>query len=102
MPKIRVAAGDLYVSLPNIPDIKPKISLERCKTIELLLSAIALEEISLSHLLNAEAEKLQYFEKANILYQRFYQAESKYKSYITNGHKITDNTALQVRRHNFP
>lgn len=63
MPKIRVAAGDLNVSLPNIPDIKPKISLERCKTIELLLSAIALEEISLSHLLNAEAEKLQYFLK---------------------------------------
>lgn len=49
------------MSMPKIPDIDPKISLDRCKTIELLLSAIALEEISLSHLLNAEGEQLQLF-----------------------------------------
>ena len=60
-------AGETIVSLPNIPDIKPKISLDRCKTVELLLSSIALEEISLSHLLNAEAEKLQYFLKKESL-----------------------------------
>ena len=53
------------MSMPNIPDIDPKISLDRCKTIELLLSAIALEEISLSHLLNAEGEKLQLFLKTD-------------------------------------
>lgn len=51
------------MSLPNIPDIDPKITLDRCKTIELLLSSIALEEIGLSHILNAEGEKLQLFLK---------------------------------------
>ncbi|MBN6204841.1 hypothetical protein JYK21_00135 [Ralstonia pickettii] len=53
------------MSMPNIPDIDPKITLDRCKTIELLLSSIALEEISLSHLLNAEGEKLQLFLKTD-------------------------------------
>lgn len=52
------------MSMPNIPDINPKITLDRCKTIELLLSSIALEEIGLSHILNAEGEKLQLFLKA--------------------------------------
>ncbi|MFD0952134.1 hypothetical protein [Virgibacillus natechei] len=51
------------MSMPKIPDMNPEISLDRCKTIELLLSSIALEEISLSHILNAEGEKLQSFLK---------------------------------------
>lgn len=51
------------MSMPNIPDIDPKITLDRCKSIELLLSSIALEEIGLSHILNAEGEKLQSFLK---------------------------------------
>lgn len=49
------------MSLPTIPDIDPKITLDRCDTIHLLLSSIALEEIGLSHILNAEGEKLQTF-----------------------------------------
>lgn len=52
------------MSLPNIPNITPIISLDRCESINLLLSSIALEEISLSHILNAEGEKLQYFLKS--------------------------------------
>ena len=51
--------------MPNIPNITPLISLNRCDTINLLLSSIALEEISLSHILNAEGEKLQLFLKSN-------------------------------------
>lgn len=51
------------MSLPNIPNITPTISLKRCETIELLLSSIALEEIGLSHIMNAEGEKLQSFLK---------------------------------------
>ncbi|MFC5560066.1 hypothetical protein ACFPN4_13395 [Ureibacillus thermophilus] len=51
------------MSLPTIPDITPEISLDCCKTINLLLSSIAMEEIGLSHILNAEAEKLQTFLK---------------------------------------
>ncbi|SKB05896.1 hypothetical protein SAMN04244570_0025 [Sporosarcina newyorkensis] len=49
------------MSMPNIPNITPNISLDRCETIELLLNSIALEEIALSHIMNAEAEKLQLF-----------------------------------------
>jgi hypothetical protein len=51
------------MSIPNIPNITPKITLKRCETIDLLLSSIALEEIGLSHILNAEGEKLQHFLK---------------------------------------
>ncbi|WP_459501293.1 hypothetical protein [Bacillus sp. C1] len=47
------------MSLPNIPDIQPNITLTRDEVINLLLSSIAMEEIGLSHLLNAEAEKIQ-------------------------------------------
>ncbi|WP_339184568.1 hypothetical protein [Oceanobacillus sp. FSL W7-1293] len=51
------------MSMPNIPNITPIVSLKRCETIDLLLSSIALEEIGLSHILNAEGEKLQAFLK---------------------------------------
>lgn len=50
-----------YMSMPNIPNITPIIDLDRCEVINLLLSSIALEEIGLSHILNAEGEKLQAF-----------------------------------------
>ncbi|MEX0418493.1 hypothetical protein [Bacillus sp. C30] len=51
------------MSLPNLPDITPDISLTRQEVINLLLSSIAMEEIGLSHILNAEGEKLQHFMK---------------------------------------
>ncbi|NMB44602.1 MAG: hypothetical protein GX995_10805 [Clostridiales bacterium] len=47
------------MSTPNIPNIKPEIDLSIHDTINLLLASIALEEISLSHIMNAEAEKIQ-------------------------------------------
>lgn len=53
--------GGILMSLPTIPNITPIIDLDRCDTINLLLSSIALEEIGLSHILNAEGEKLQSF-----------------------------------------
>lgn len=49
--------------MPNIPDIKPEITLKRREAINLLLSSIALEEIGLSHIINAEGEKIQYILK---------------------------------------
>lgn len=55
------------MSLPNIPDINPDIILNKCQSINLLLSSIAMEEIALSHILNAEGEKLQHLiKKENI------------------------------------
>lgn len=49
------------MSMPNIPDISPKIDLKREDIINLLLASIALEEIGLAHIINAEGEKLQKF-----------------------------------------
>jgi hypothetical protein len=47
------------MGMPNIPDIKPKIELCFEETVNLLLTSIALEELSLAHIMNAEAEKIQ-------------------------------------------
>jgi len=47
------------MSMPTIPDIKPKIEISFEETIKLLLASIALEELSLAHIMNAEAEKVQ-------------------------------------------
>ena len=48
------------MSMPNIPNICPDICLCMEDMIKLIISSIALEEISISHLLNAESEKIQY------------------------------------------
>lgn len=48
------------MSMPNIPDINPEITLKRKEAINLLLTSIAMEEIGFSHIINAEAEKIQY------------------------------------------
>lgn len=47
------------MSFPNIPNITPTISLSRTDAINILLASIALEELSLAHIVNAEAEKIQ-------------------------------------------
>jgi hypothetical protein len=47
------------MSMPNIPDIHPEIKLKRQDVINLLLASIALEELGLAHLINAEGEKIQ-------------------------------------------
>ncbi len=49
------------MSMPNIPDIDPNISICFADVINLLISSIALEEISLSNIINAESEKLCFF-----------------------------------------
>jgi YVTN family beta-propeller protein len=48
------------LSFPNIPNITPLISVSVEQTIPLLLSSIAFEELALAHIMNAEAEKLQF------------------------------------------
>ncbi|MED0970835.1 hypothetical protein [Bacillus paramycoides] len=48
------------MSQANIPNITPTITLSRDDAINLLLASIALEELGLSHIINSEAEKIQY------------------------------------------
>ncbi|MGL4742350.1 MAG: hypothetical protein ACRC41_16415 [Sarcina sp.] len=48
------------MSMPSIPDMKPEIGINVDDSINLLISSIAMEEMGLSHIINAEAEKLQY------------------------------------------
>ena len=48
------------MSMPNIPNITPIIDIDREKVINMLMASIAMEEIGLSHIINAESEKIQY------------------------------------------
>lgn len=47
------------MGMPNIPDIKPDIDLCKKDVVNLLMTSIALEEIGLAHIINAEGEKIQ-------------------------------------------
>lgn len=47
------------MSFPTIPEIAPTISLDRNQVVNLLLASVALEELSLAHIVNTEGEKLQ-------------------------------------------
>lgn len=48
------------MSQANLPNITPTITLTRDDAINLLLSSIAIEELGLGHIINAEGEKLQF------------------------------------------
>ncbi|MGG3669597.1 collagen-like protein, partial [Bacillus subtilis] len=45
---------------PNLPNITPLVTLSRDDAINLLLSSIAMEELGMAHIINAEGEKIQY------------------------------------------
>ena len=48
------------MSMPKIPDLEC-MNLKREDAVSLVISSIAMEELALAHILNAEGEKLQYF-----------------------------------------
>ena len=48
------------MSMPNIPNLEPSVTITRKDAVNIILSSIGMEELSLSHILNAEAEKIQF------------------------------------------
>mgnify|MGYP001324432495 CR=1 FL=1 len=48
------------MSQPNIPNITPTINIDQDSVLNVLLASIALEEIGLAHIINAEGEKIQH------------------------------------------
>lgn len=48
------------MSFPNIPEVTPAINININDATNLLLASIAFEELGLSHIVNSEAEKIQY------------------------------------------
>ena len=48
------------MSLPNIPNINPEVTLTTIEAVNMILSSVALEGIGLSHIINAEGEKIQH------------------------------------------
>ena len=48
------------MSQPNLPDFNPEIGISRDDAVNLLLVSIAMEELGLAHIINAEGEKIQH------------------------------------------
>ncbi|MFT8351420.1 hypothetical protein [Clostridium saccharoperbutylacetonicum] len=48
------------MSMPNIPNITPLININREQAINMIMASIAMEEMGLANILNAESERIQY------------------------------------------
>lgn len=48
------------MSMPSIPDLNPQVSIDRDDALNVILSSIGMEELSMAHIVNAEAEKIQF------------------------------------------
>lgn len=54
------------MTMPNFPPVPELPDIDVCQSLALVIESVALEELSLAHLVNAEAEKVQKIaDKAN-------------------------------------
>ncbi len=51
---------EMSMSQANIPNITPTIAITPGQSISLIVASIALEELALAHIINSEAEKIQF------------------------------------------
>lgn len=54
------------MTMPNIPNITPIVAISREEALTMLMASIALEEMGLAHIINAEGEKIQYILNSEI------------------------------------
>lgn len=47
------------MTMPNFPEIPELPEVDVCNSLSLVIESVALEELALAHLINAEAEKVQ-------------------------------------------
>lgn len=47
------------MTMPNFPEIPELPDIDVCESLGLVIESVALEELALAHLINAEAEKVQ-------------------------------------------
>lgn len=47
------------MTMPNFPEVPELPEIDVCQSLALVIESVALEELSLAHLVNAEAEKVQ-------------------------------------------
>ncbi|ONI43887.1 hypothetical protein AN641_06410 [Candidatus Epulonipiscioides gigas] len=48
------------MSMPSIPNLEPSIKINQEEALNVILTSIAMQELSLSHIVNAEGEKIQF------------------------------------------
>lgn len=48
------------MSMPSIPDLNPNVNIDRDDALNIIIASIGMEELSLAHIVNAEAEKIQF------------------------------------------
>lgn len=49
------------MSMPEIPDLNPKIEIDIKDALSVIIASIGFEELGLAHIINAEGEKIQSF-----------------------------------------
>ncbi len=73
------------MGMPNIDNIKAEFDLDFKEILKLLMASIALEEIGLSHVINAEGEKIQkYLKISNLSKHDLIKLNDRMNEFLSN------------------